>query len=375
MLIITEERFKMDTTALNTQTSKEDRFEEWFADALNGGALMLMISIGHRTGLFDTMAKMNWTDSQKLAKAAGLNERYVREWLGAMATGQVAEVDDADHYRLPPEHSVFLTRDTEQENLAVFAQYIPVMAQVEDEILKCFYKGGGVPYEKYPRFHEVMAEDSGLTVLGALEDHILPLIPGLQSKLEKGVKVLDVGCGRGRALLKLAELYPHSQFNGMDLSKKAIEWAREEARKRNLTNVKFEVRDLSDFDQTAQPEKYDFVTTFDAIHDQGNPQGVLKGIYRTLKPDGVYLMQDICSTGHVHTNLDHPLGPLLYTISCMHCMSVSLAQGGDGLGAMWGRVKAKELLNQAGFKDIEIKQLEHDIQNDYYIIHKQSKAV
>lgn len=351
--------------------SPETGFDEWFVTAINGGSLMLMISIGHRTGLFDEMAGIGWTDSNGLSEMAGLNERYVREWLGAMATGGIVEVDESNNYRLPSDRARFLTRDTDQENLAVFAQYISVLGNVEDDILECFYKGGGVPYDKYPRFHQVMAEESGMTVLNALENDILPLAQGVTERLNEGIKVLDVGCGRGIAIMKMAELFPQSKYHGIDLSQEAIDWAREEAKKRGLHNVTFEIQDASDFDRTAKPEMYDFVTTFDAIHDQANPLAVLKGIYRTLNPGGVYLMQDIHSTGHVHKNMDHPLGPLLYTISCMHCMSVSLAQGGDGLGAMWGREKAQELLEEAGFKDIEIHRLDHDIQNDYYVITKQ----
>ncbi len=350
--------------------SNETGFDEWFVTALNGGALMLMISIGHRTGLFDTMSGMGWTDSRELAEKAGLNERYVREWLGAMATGGIVEVKESDRYRLPAENAQFLTRDTELDNLAVMSQYISVLGSVEDDIVECFYNGGGVPYEKYDRFHEVMAEDSGLTVLDALEDFILPLIPGLRDKLNKGINVLDLGCGRGRALIKMAELYPKSKFKGIDLSEEAISWARDKAQKKGLENVEFEIRDATDFDQTADPETYDLVTTFDAIHDQAKPLAVLKGINRTLKPGGIYLMQDIHSTGHVHKNMDHPLGPALYTVSTMHCMSVSLAQGGEGLGTMWGREKARELLTEAGFRDIQIHRLDHDIQNDYYVMQK-----
>lgn len=344
-------------------------FDEWFINAINGGALMMMISIGHRSGLFDAMSGLGWTSSHDLAAMAGLNERYVREWLGAMATGNIVRVSENGSYILPEENSRFLTRNG-GENLAIYAQYISVLGGVEDDILECFYKGGGVPYEKYPRFHEVMAEDSGMTVLDALEEHILPLVPGLSDQLSDGIRVLDMGCGRGLAMLKLATIFPASQFTGIDISEEAIEWGRSQAKKHNLNNVTFEIRDASDFDRRSNPGHYDLVTTFDAVHDQAKPLSVLKGIYNTLKPEGVYLMQDIHSNGTPQKNLDHPMGPLLYTISCMHCMSVSLAQGGDGLGAMWGREKALELLNKAGFYHIEIHQLDHDIQNDYYVIRK-----
>lgn len=351
-------------------TGSETGFEEWYVTALNNGALMLMVSIGHRTGLFDAMNGIGWTDSEELAEKSEMNERYVREWLGAMATGGIVKVDESDRYLLPDDHSRFLSRKSDDENLAAFAQYIAVLGNVEDEIVDCFYNGGGVPYEKYPRFHEVMAEDSGMTVLEALEDHIIPLVLGLKKRLEQGITVLDLGCGRGRALLKMAGLFPKSQFRGIDLSEEAIQWAQNEAERRKLHNIEFEVKDATDFDQTADPEAFDFVTTFDAIHDQAKPLSVLKGIYRTLKPGGVYLMQDIHSSGQVHTDTDHPLGPLLYTLSCMHCMSVSLANNGEGLGAMWGREKAKVLLGKAGFEDLQIHRLGHDIQNDYYVMRK-----
>jgi 2-polyprenyl-3-methyl-5-hydroxy-6-metoxy-1,4-benzoquinol methylase len=350
--------------------SDAEAFDERFVRALNDAALVLMCSVGHRVGLFDALLGLGWADSREIAARAGLNERYVREWLGAMATGGVLDVDESDRFRLPASRAAFLTRAAGAGNLAVFAQYIPVLAGVEDEIVECFRSGGGVPYDHFPRFHEVMAEDSAMTVLSALEDAILPLVPGLVERLESGIRVLDVGCGRGRALLHLAARFPASEFHGLDLSEEAIRWARAEAGRRGLGNVWFEARDASTFDHSAEPEAFDLVTTFDAVHDQARPRAVLRGIARTLRPDGVYLMQDIHAHSRVHPNASHPLGPFLYTISCMHCMTVSLAQGGEGLGAMWGREKATELLREAGFREVTIHRLEHDVQNDYYVARK-----
>jgi 2-polyprenyl-3-methyl-5-hydroxy-6-metoxy-1,4-benzoquinol methylase len=345
-------------------------FAERCIGALNDGALCLMLSIGHRTGLFDTLAKLPASSSEAIAKAAGLNERYVREWLAAMVTSRVIHYEPTQQtYLLPAEHASVLTRAS-GDNIAVFAQYIPVMGQVEDNIIDCFYQGGGVPYESYPRFHDIMAEDSGQTVLSSLIDHILPLEPTLIAKLHGGIRVLDLGCGRGKAMNMLAREFPNSEFIGMDLSAEAVAYATEEAAQQGLENVSFEQRDVSDFDRTAEPEKFDLVVTFDAIHDQANPLLVLQGIYRTLKRDGVYLMQDIHSSSEVQNNLEHPVGTLLYTISTMHCMSVSLAQNGEGLGTMWGQEKAIELLREAGFNQVAVHQLEHDFQNDYYIIRK-----
>jgi 2-polyprenyl-3-methyl-5-hydroxy-6-metoxy-1,4-benzoquinol methylase len=309
--------------------------------------------------------------SDEIAKRSGLNERYVREWLGAMVTAGVVEYDDASGcYGLPREHAAFLTRAAGADNIAVFAQYIAELGSVETEIVECFRKGGGVPYEKFKRFHELMAEDSGQSVMSSLESHVVPLVPGLAERLAQGIRVLDVGCGMGRIMNRLAELYPQSRFVGMDLSAEAIAGAKREAAERGLRNIEFVVRDLSDFDSTADPEAFDLITTFDAVHDQAQPVRVLKGIHRALRPDGTYLMQDIRASSFVHKNMDHPIGTFLYTVSAMHCMTVSLAQDGEGVGAMWGEEKTREYLQKAGFRSVETKNLAHDIQNNWYLVRK-----
>src|SRR5687767_7187157 len=273
---------------------KAEKFAERIMRALNDGALCLMLSVGHRTGLHDTLRTLPPSTSAEIAKHAGLNERYVREWLGAMVTAGVVAVDPGTaRFALPAEHAAFLTRPAAADNLAVFAQYIPLLGAVEDEIAECFRHGGGVPYARFPRFHAVMAEDSGQSVLSSLESHILPLVPGLADRLRAGIRVLDVGCGSGRILARLAELFPASTFHGMDLSAEGIENGRTAAREAGLKNLTFEQRDLSDFDTTAEPEAYDWITTFDAVHDQAKPLHVLRGIHRALRPGGIYMMQDI----------------------------------------------------------------------------------
>ena len=351
--------------------SHGDNFEDRFVDILNGGALCLMTSIGHRAGLFDAMVELGTASCAAIAEQAGKQERYVREWLGAMVAGRFVTYHPfAETYTLPDEHAACLSRTATPNNLATFSQYIPLLGQVEDELLDCFDQGGGVPYERYPRFHEVMAEDSGQTVLPALIDEILPLAPGLSEQLEQGIDVLDVGCGRGRAVLLLAERFPNSTFLGVDLSAEAVEHANNQAHENGLKNAFFTAHDLSHFDKEAEAHKFDLVLTFDAIHDQPYPDRVLKGIERTLKPEGVYLAQDIKGSSAVENNTDHPIGPLLYTISTMHCMTVSLAQGGAGLGAMWGRELAEEMFAEAGFTDVTVNELDHDIQNNYYVCRK-----
>jgi SAM-dependent methyltransferase len=367
----------METMSRTFDESKAGAFAEGMLAKLNNGALCIMLSIGHRTGLFDAMKDLPPSTSDEIAASAGLQERYVREWLGAMVVGRIVDVHttndsngDALRYSLPSEHAAFLTRDAGADNIAVMTQYVSLMGAIEDRVIESFSNGGGVPYSEYKRFHQVMAEDSGITVISSLKDIILPLVPGIIEQLHSGIEVLDIGCGSGKAVNFMAETFPKSMFYGYDLSEEAIGYARAAAGEKSLDNVVFEVRDLTTFDDDAPEKRYDFITAFDAIHDQGRPDRVLTGINRALKDDGVFLMVDIAGSSNLVNNLDHPAGPFLYTASTMHCMAVSLAQGGMGLGTMWGKELALEMLDAAGFNDIVVKSLEHDFQNYYYIIRK-----
>jgi 2-polyprenyl-3-methyl-5-hydroxy-6-metoxy-1,4-benzoquinol methylase len=351
---------------------KAEAFADYMLDTLNKAALALMISIGHQTYLFDKLAGLSPSSSEEIAQATGLNERYVREWLGAMVTGRIVEYDLENRtYALPAEHAAFLTRAASPNNLATTAQFIPVLGAVEQQIIDCFRNGGGVPYAEYPRFHTVMAEESAQTVLSALTDAILPSAPGVMEALRQGIDVLDIGCGKGRAINLMAKTFPNSRFTGYDFSEEAIASARAEAEALGLKNATFAVKDVAELNEK---NRYHLITAFDAIHDQAKPRQVLKEIAGALRPDGLFLMQDIRASSHVHKNLDHPIGVFTYTVSCLHCMTVSLALGGEGLGAAWGEEKALELLNEAGFKIVEVKQLPHDIINNYYLAEKGTVA-
>lgn len=336
-------------------------FSQRLLAAYNDAALTLMISVGHQVGLFASMRGKSPATSVEIAAAARLHERYVREWLGAMVTGGVVVMTE-DRYQLPDEHAACLTGP---DSMAGPSQYIAEMGRVEQLIVNCFREGGGVPYAQYPRFHDIMAEDSAQFVAGALEAHILPLVPELVERLRAGIRVVDIGCGRGMTLARLAELFPKSRFEGVDFSTGAIEFARAHARTSNVTYR------AEDAETPLEENAYDFAMTFDAIHDQAKPLEVLRNIHRALKLGGVYLMQEIKGSGHPHRDIGHPLGTLLYTISCMHCMTVSLAQGGEGLGAMWGEEKTRDYLQRAGFSAIEKHELRHDIQNNWYVVRKE----
>jgi 2-polyprenyl-3-methyl-5-hydroxy-6-metoxy-1,4-benzoquinol methylase len=345
--------------------AKSEAFAQLMLGILNQGALSLMISIGHKTHLFDSMSSMAPSTSEQIASAAGLNERYVREWLAAMVTGRIIEYDPAQGtYRLPAEHAAWLTRDAGMQNMAFQAQYIVLLANVQGQIVDCFSKGGGVSYASFPDLLRLIGEESEEVVDSTLLQVTLPLVPELVERLQAGIDVADIGCGSGHALNTMAQAFPRSRFTGYDFTQESIAFAQAEAEQLGLTNAHFEVRDVSHLDIV---DRYDFITAFDSIHDQARPAEVLKAIENALRPGGVFLMLDIRASSKLEENMKHPLGPFFYTVSCNHCMTVSLADNGAGLGTMWGEQVASQMLHEAGFTHVEVKHVKGDATNSYYI--------
>lgn len=356
----------MTTTELDP--GKVGEFAGRMVEVMNASMLGLMMSVGHRSGLFDTMATLEPSTSAQVAHAGGLDERYVREWLNAMTVGRFVDYDPATRtYWLPPEHAASLTRAAGPGNMANMAQFAGLLGGVEDEIVECFHAGGGVPYSRFPKFQELMAEMSGQVHEAALIEGELALIEGLVDRLRAGIDVCDIGCGQGHAINLMAKEFPNSRFTGLDFSREGIAAAKTEATKLGLTNATFEVKDAATLDDSSQ---FDFITVFDAIHDQAKPAVVLKGIANSLKSDGVFLCVDIAGSTNVEDNLEHPLATMLYSVSTFHCMTVSLALDGDGLGTMWGEQKANEMFREAGFTSVDTKRIPEDIMNVYYICRK-----
>ncbi|AFS14098.1 MULTISPECIES: class I SAM-dependent methyltransferase [Mycobacterium] len=351
-----------------TARETTEEFTERIAATLDGASLTILLSIGHQTGLLDTMAGLPPSTSAQIAGAAGLDERYVREWLGGMTTGRVVEYDaDTATYSLPAHRAGVLTRAAGAQNLAVVAQFLPLLGEVEQKIIGCFRAGGGLPYSEFPRFHQLMAEESGAMYDASLVDVVLPLVDGLLERLRAGADVADFGCGSGHAVNVMAQAFPASRFTGIDFSEQAIATGIREAADRGLTNATFESHDLSELDK---PEAYDVITVFDAIHDQARPARVLENIYRALRPGGVLLMADIKASSRLEENVGVPMSTYLYTTSLMHCMTVSLALDGAGLGTAWGTQLAVAMLGDAGFDDVRVAEIEADPINNYYIARK-----
>ena len=343
-------------------------FAQRIVGAIDAASIALLVSIGHQTKLFDILASLPPATSAQVADAAGLDERYVREWLGGVAAGRVVDYDpQTQTYSLPAHRAAVLTRAAGPDNLARVAQFIPLLSEVEQKVIECFRHGGGLSYAEYPRFHTLMAEQSGEVFEAALVDVVLPMAGGLPDRLRAGADVADFGCGSGHAVNVMAAAFPHSRFTGIDFSEEGLATGAAEARKRGLTNANFQAADVAAFDAV---EAFDVITAFDAIHDQAHPAQVLANIQRALRPGGVFLMVDIKSSSRLEGNIGMPFAPYLYTVSTMHCMSVSLGLDGAGLGTCWGRELATAMLGDAGFGDVEVRQIESDPINYYYVARK-----
>ena len=359
--------------------NKKEEFAQKMTNILNYGALNLAMGIGYKAGLFDTMAEMAHPGTIKeISNKANLNERYVAEWLGIMATGEIVDIvpeeSDEDKYFLPLEHSVYLTTKSGDLNLGVYTQEIPLLTHCAlKEIEKNFSSGNGVPFSIYPEFQSFMAELSNAKHEKILLQKFLPSVDNgkLLPLLSQGIKVCDLGCGEGVALNLMAAHFPESNFVGIDNHDKAIETARAAAEEKQLGNVKYLLQDSAEiFENPEFENQFEYIMAFDSIHDQTRPLKALQGIWHMLSRDGIFSMVDIDSESNVKQNLNHPMGPFLYTVSLMHCMPVGLVDNGAGLGMMWGRKKAVYFLEKAGFETIDVCEMEYDPFNVHYFCRK-----
>ena len=356
----------LDDEAIGLEATS--RFAERMQDTIDSACIAILLSIGHQTGLLDTMAVLPPATSTQIADAAGLNERYVREWLGGLTAAEIVDYDPATgSYVLPRERAAVLTRAAGPQNVAREAQFIALLAEVEQKVIGCFHAGGGLSYADYPRFHGLMAEVSGEVFDAALVDVVLPLVEGLPERLRDGIDVADIGCGSGHAVNLMATSFPASRFTGFDFSDEGVATASAEARRVGAANASFLARDVARLEEV---EAFDLITAFDSIHDQAHPARVLENIHRALRPGGTLLMVDIKGSSNLEDNVGVPMAPYKYTVSTMHCMSVSLGLDGSGLGTVWGRQLATSMLADAGFGEVEVREIETDPFNFYYVARK-----
>lgn len=292
----------------------------------------IMASLGDRLGLFRALAKDGPATSKQLADRAVISERYAREWLGGMASaGYVTYSPLTGAFTLPAEHAPVLAQEGGPFFMGGLQQMLLGMVAPYDRLVEAFRTGGGVPQSAYPE--DMWSGLDRLTGAGfenSLLQQWVPAMPAVRAALERGADVADVGCGRGRALIKLAQAFPNSRFVGYDSFAPTVADATAQAAAAGVGDrVRFEVRDVSQ----GLPSSFDIITTFDVIHDAVDPRGLLRVIRESLRPGGRYVCLDI-DTPELLEDKQGPISTLNYGCSIMYCMTTSLAEHGKGLGTV-----------------------------------------
>jgi ubiquinone/menaquinone biosynthesis C-methylase UbiE len=315
-----------------------------------GAAMLGALSyIGDRLGIFSVLAEAGSVTSADLAKRTGLSERYLREWLSAMAAAGYLNYDAAAKtYAMPPEHAMVLARDDSPFFAGGFIEMIVPQMSIAPKVMESFKNGRGVPQSEYPpETWEAMERSSASMYRHQLVRKWLPTMPQVVEKLSNGGSSLDVGCGSGRAAIAIATAFPKAKVFGFDAHAGSLERARANAKAAGLGDrITFDVVDCTKLPAA----QFDFISTFDVVHDSVDPDALLKSIRGALKPGGTYLMVEVNVSSNVEDNIN-PMGKLMYSMSTLYCMTVSLAHGGAGIGACMGEAKARELVAAAGFKN------------------------
>jgi SAM-dependent methyltransferase len=357
----------MATPQTTVDQAKRDAFVQKAFGDTSATMTTLLASIGDRLGLFKDLAANGPGTSAELARRTGTDERYVREWLGGMTAAGYLEYDAPTRlFSLPAENTAALADEGGPFFFGGVYEMIPALVAVVDQVTDAFRKGGGVRQANYPSaMWDGLERFSAGWFNNLLLQQWIPAMPAVQCKLQRGVRVADVGCGRGRALVKLAQAFPACRYFGYDIYGPAVNEATARAKAAGVQDrVTFQQMDVVN----GLPGEYDVITTFDVIHDAANPLGVLKVLRRALASDGVYVCLDINCSDKLEENIG-PLGAMFHGFSVLYCMTTSLAWGGVGLGTLGFHERmVQEMCSEAGFHNVRKVPLENPFNNLYEIM-------
>ncbi len=322
-----------------------------FMEMTTGAAVLAVVAVADRIGLFQQLAGQGPLSLEEIVERSGLERRYLEEILATLSAADLLEYDVANEsFQLSDERAACLADESSPYFLAGWSQMVPALYGAIPGVAEACRRGGGVPFSAFgAEMVEGIARSNGPGTRLLLTRKWLPALPEGVARLEAGCRVADVGCGSGAAALAMARAYPKSEIIGYDVDAHSVECARRAGEEEGLANARFEV--LSGEAIPTEPG-FDLITTFDVIHDVVDPLGVLGQIRAALRSGGLYLMVEPDAGDGLGENL-HPAGALTYAMSTLHCMTQSLAQGGEGLGAAWGPRRAEEFCRQAGFGSFE----------------------
>ncbi len=309
-----------------------------------------LVHVGDRVGLFRAMAGAGPLTREQLEQRTGIHPRYLEEWLAAMyCAGYVEHDADTDAWRLPDEHAVFFADPGHEHYLGGLFKGAPALAAMAPKVAEAFETGQGIPFHAYGEAEPLAIEHMNRAVYEArLVSYWLPAMPQVVQRLQAGGSAIDVGCGTGVIAVLMAQAFPAARITGLDVDARSIEIARENARRAGVQDrVRFVHQSATEL--AREGDGYDFVCTFDVVHDLPDPGGVLRRIREALAPGGAYLMVEPRVAERLQDNAANPFARMLYGISCLHCVPTSLAQGGPGWGACWGETRARLAAQEAGF--------------------------
>lgn len=313
----------------------------------------VMVSTGHRLGLYRALAGQGPLSSFELASRTGCEERYVREWLNSqVAGGYLAYHEESETYELPDEHVPVLV-DEESPFFLVPAFEIPASMWFDQErTLDAFRTGAGIPWGDHDgRLYCGVSTFYRNAYRASLVPEWLPALDGVVEKLERGARVVDVGCGHGHSTVLMASAFGRSRFVGVDTHEASIEAARAEAAAAGVADrVEFRRAAAGDY----PGEGYDLVCFFDCLHDLGDPVGAARRAYRALADDGTLMVVEPYAGDAVGDNVG-PVGRLYYTGSALLCVTHSRSEDvGLALGAQAGPARLTAVLREAGFTDVRV---------------------
>lgn len=344
--------------------ARQEKFVGKVVDQISGTMTTLLAAVGDRLGLFKNLAEHGPATSADFALRTKLNERYLREWLGGMATAGYLNYDvRTKRFSLPAEHASVLAQENGPFFVGGMYQMLPAQAGVFEQVVSAFRNGGGVSQSQYTdMMWDGLERLTSTWFENLMLQQWIPAMPDVKAHLERGCDVADVGCGRGRAIIKLAKAFPRSRYVGYDNFGPTVARAAANAREASVSDrVRFEERDVS----KGLPAEFDVITTFDVVHDAVDPLQLLQSIRGALRPGGIYVCLDINCSDKLEENA-HPLGAMFHGVSVFYCMTTSLANNGAGLGTLgFHEMKVRELCAQAGFSSVRRVPLDNPFNNLY----------
>jgi 2-polyprenyl-3-methyl-5-hydroxy-6-metoxy-1,4-benzoquinol methylase len=324
-----------------------------------------MIHLGDTLGLYRALDGAGPVTAEELASRTGLHERWLLEWLRGQAAAGLLDYHEPDRFELTTAGAMVLAKEEDSLAFAGGAFAAPMGPEIAEKLADAFRTGVGLSYQDLGANAAHRTERMlGPWVRQALVPMIIPALDGVDEKLRAGARVADIGCGAGVALLAMAEAYPASEFHGYDPSAHAIERAQAKASELGLENVRLHTAGGEAFPADAS---FDFVLTFDCLHDMTRPAEVIAAIRRGIRPDGTWLIKDIRSKPRFEDNLGHPMLAMFYGFSVSACMSSALSEpGGAGLGTLgFNPEVAERMTREGGFERFTMHDFE-DPSNLYY---------